>query len=593
MRQTPLLKVEGLSICFGLPGASIEVVHDVSFELAPGRTLALVGESGSGKTLTGKAVMGLLPRGARVSAGRVLLQRPDGPVDLLRQSPAVMRQIRGAQVSMIFQEPMSAFSALHTVGSQISEVLRVHGMCDAAEARKRALDMLAEVGCPDAARAYAAYPFELSGGLRQRAMIAMAMIGAPRLVIADEPTTALDVTTQAVVLDLLRRVSRDHGLATVLITHDLGVVANMADEVVVLRRGMVVERGEASAVLTHPGHSYTKRLIDAAPRVPESIAVHAPPERDDILTVDGLSKTYPGRHRSFGRPASPVYALSDFSMRLERGRTVAVVGESGSGKSTVAKLILRAELPDPGATIRFNPRDGQPMDVTSLAGERLTEFRRKAQMVFQDPFAALSPRMSVQDILTEPLVIHGLGTRSERRERAAWLMARVGLSPDHLGRFPHAFSGGQRQRIAIARALALKPELLVLDEPTSALDVSVQAEVLELMGELEGELGLSYLFISHNLAVVAALADHVMVMRRGRVVEEGAPDCIFNDPRHPYTRALIAASPEPDMHRRLDLTAVACGAGEPNTWPEPFGYNGEAAPQLIEVAPGHRVRRAA
>ncbi|MCL5778149.1 ABC transporter ATP-binding protein [Limibaculum sp. FT325] len=593
MRQTPLLKVEGLSICFGLPGASIEVVSDVSFELHPGRMLALVGESGSGKTLTGKAVMGLLPRGARVSRGRVLLDRPDGPIDVLRQSPAALRQIRGAQVSMIFQEPMSAFSALHTVGAQISEVLRVHGLCNAAEARRRSLAMLAEVGCPDAERAYSAYPFELSGGLRQRAMIAMAMIGAPRLVIADEPTTALDVTTQAVVLDLLRRVSRDHGLATLLITHDLGVVANMADDVVVLRRGAVVERGPAADVLTTPGHAYTRRLIAAAPRVPDAIAVHAPPARDDILFVEGLSKTYPGRRRGFGRAAAPVHALSNFAMRLERGRTVAVVGESGSGKSTVAKLVLRAERPDPGATIRFDPREGQPMDVASLSGTRLTEFRRKAQMVFQDPFAALSPRMSVQDILTEPLVVHDIGTRAERREQAAALMARVGLSPDHLGRFPHAFSGGQRQRIAIARALALEPELLVLDEPTSALDVSVQAEVLELMLELGAEMGLSYLFISHNLAVVAALADHVMVMRRGRVVEEGAPDCIFNDPRHPYTRALIAASPEPDMHRRLDLAAVAAGAGEPDTWPEPFGYAGETAPELVEVAPGHRVRRAA
>ncbi|MDT8343036.1 MAG: ABC transporter ATP-binding protein [Thermohalobaculum sp.] len=595
MRETPLLRVEGLSICFGLPGASVEVVHDVSFELEPGRTLALVGESGSGKTLTGKALIGLLPRGARISSGRILLDRRGFAVDLLRQSPGAMRAIRGAQIAMIFQEPMSAFSALHTVGAQIGEVLRVHGMCGASEARERATAMLAEVGCPDAERAYAAYPFELSGGLRQRAMIAMALIGAPRLVIADEPTTALDVTTQAVVLDLLRRVSRDHGLATLLITHDLGVVANMADEVVVLRRGEVVERGTAAAVLTSPGHAYTRRLLAAAPRVPEEIACHAPPRRDDILEVSALSKTYPGRRRTFGPPGRKVHALSDFALRLERGRTVAVVGESGSGKSTVAKLILRAERPDPGATIRFIPRAGAPMDVTALSGARLTEFRRKAQMVFQDPFAALSPRMSVQDILTEPLAIHGIGTRAERRERAAALMARVGLSPDHLGRFPYAFSGGQRQRIAIARALALDPELLVLDEPTSALDVSVQAEVLDLMRALGTEMGLSYLFISHNLAVVAALADHVMVMRRGRVVEEGAPDCIFNDPRHPYTRALIAASPEPDMHRRLDLAAVASGAGEPETWPEPFGYaetggGSTPIPGLVDVAPGHRVR---
>ena len=421
----------------------------------------------------------------------------------------------------------------------------------------------------------------------------MAMIGNPALVVADEPTTALDVTTQALVLDLLNRLQRDHGTAVIMITHDLGVVANMANRVVVLRKGRIVESGSARAVLGSPGHGYTKALIAAAPTVPEQMAGHEAEGKDAILRVENLSKTYPGRRRSFGPDDPPVHAVADFRMVLERGRTVAVVGESGSGKSTVAKLVLRAERPDPGATIEFCGADGVIEDVTALQGPALTAFRRRAQMVFQDPYAALSPRMSVQDILTEPLKIHGIGTRMERRERAAYLMGRVGLSGDHLARFPHAFSGGQRQRIAIARSLALQPELLVCDEPTSALDVSVQKEVLELLDELREEMGLSYLFISHDLAVVARLADRVMVMRRGRVVEEGPAEAVFEDPRHPYTRALIAASPEPDMDRRLDLKAVAAGAGEPESWPEPYGYIGDHAPGLVEIGPGHLVRAAA
>jgi peptide/nickel transport system ATP-binding protein len=378
-----------------------------------------------------------------------------------------------------------------------------------------------------------------------------------------------------------------------MITHDLGVVANMADKVVVLRRGRIVESGPAREVLASPGHGYTRALIAAAPRIPDQMARHAERVPDPIVRIENLSKTYPGRRRGFGRPGPPVHALADFEMVLGRGRTVAVVGESGSGKTTVAKLLLRAERPDPGGLMEFCSADGQCQDIARLSGPSLTAFRRRVQMVFQDPYGALSPRMSVQDILLEPLRIHRIGTRAERRERAQYLMRRVGLSPDHLARFPHAFSGGQRQRIAIARALALNPELLVCDEPTSALDVSVQKEVLDLLAELRHEMGLSYIFISHDLAVVARLADRVMVMRRGRVVEEGAAECIFGDPRHPYTRALIAASPEPDMDRRLDLRAVAAGAGEPATWPEPYGYRGDAAPGLVEVEPGHLVRSAA
>ncbi|MEO1456756.1 MAG: ABC transporter ATP-binding protein [Pseudomonadota bacterium] len=596
MSENVLLEVEALSICFGHPETGPVVVDGVSFDLAEGETLAIVGESGSGKTLTAKALMGLLPHGARVSAGRSHCVVGNRERDLFKDGEHRMRRIRGKHLAMIFQEPMSAFSPLHSVGSQIAEVLTAHGT-DRATARDRAIETLADVGCPDPARVYRAYPFELSGGLRQRAMIAMAMVGEPQIVIADEPTTALDVTTQAVVLDLLKQLSDKRGLATILITHDLGVVANMADRVMVMRRGKVVESGPVEAVLGAPGHAYTRRLIAAAPTVPHEVAVYVPPRNDVILSVRNLSKTYPGRKRSFGRAGPPVRAVSDFELDLERGQTVAVVGESGSGKSTVAKLVLRAEIPDPGAEMVFVGRHDGPcageVDIPSLAGAELTQFRRTAQMVFQDPYAALSPRMSVQDILCEPLEIHGVGTSSERRARAIALIEKVGLGAEHLGRFPHAFSGGQRQRISIARSLALEPELLICDEPTSALDVSVQAEVLDLLAELREELGLSYLFISHDLAVVAKLADRVMVMRRGRVVESGSASCIFDDPRHPYTRALIAASPEPDCTRRLDLKLVAAGAGEPESWPEPFRYEGDAAPGLVEVAPGHAVRCAA
>ena len=588
----PLLSVEDLSIAFGPPGLMPPVVDRVSFDIDPGEVVALVGESGSGKTLTGKSLMRLLPRAARVTGGRAIFRDGAQAVDLLAVGRRQMRALRGTTLSMIFQEPMSALSPLHTVGAQVAEVLHVHGCPDGKSPKQAVLEMFGEVGFPSPERAWSAYPFELSGGLRQRAVIAMAMIGRPKLVIADEPTTALDVTTQAMVLDLLARLQREHGLAVVMITHDLGVVANMADRVVVMRRGRVVESGPAGSVLANPGHGYTRALIAAAPRIPHEIVCEPASVADPIVRVANLSKTYPGRSRAFGQPGPPLRALAGFGMALERGRTLAIVGESGSGKTTVAKVLLRAERPDPGAVMEFRGRDGMVEEIAALSGKALTAFRRRVQMVFQDPYAALSPRMSVQDILLEPLAIHGIGTRPERLERARYLMRRVGLSPDHLGRFPHAFSGGQRQRIAIARALALEPELLVCDEPTSALDVSVQKEVLDLLAELRGEMWLSYIFISHNLAVVAKLADRVMVMRRGRVVEEGTAECVFNDPRHPYTRALIAASPEPDLDHRLDLAAVAAGAGEPDEWPAPFGYRGEDAPALVEVEPGHLVRAA-
>lgn len=581
----PLLRVEDLSVAF--EGQRQPVVDRVGFTLRHGETLALVGESGSGKTLIGRSLLQLVPRKAHITSGTALFRDRDGTEsDLLRLSGSALRDVRGRRIAMIFQEPMSALSPLHTIGAQVAEALTLHEDLSAEEVRQRCLDTFDEVGFPDPERAWSAYPFTLSGGLRQRAMIAMAMICRPDLVIADEPTTALDVTTQAQVLDLMKGLQHRNGMSVILITHDLGVVCNMADQVVVLRKGRVMEAGSVEQVVGAPGHGYTKALLAAAPQAPKNKAI-ADPGGNAIFWARNLSKTY--NLRSGSGPGA-VTAVQDVSFVVERGQTLAIVGESGSGKSTVAKLVLRAEDPDAGAEVGFCGKDGIKQDVLSLQGKALKDFRARVQIVFQDPYAALSPRMPVIDILTEPLRVHGRGTAQDRRDRAAFLMQRVGLSPDHLVRYPHAFSGGQRQRISIARALALQPELLVCDEPTSALDVSVQAQVLDLMKELRDELGLSYLFISHNLAVVADLADHVAVMRAGRIVEQGPVATLFANPVHPYTRALIAASPEPDLGSKLDLAAVAQGAGNPQDWPEPFGYTGNSAPALREIAPSHYVR---
>ena len=584
-----LLRLDCLTITFG----NVPVVSDLSLAIDRGQTLALVGESGSGKTLTGKALIGILPKGARVTAGTAhLTPRHGTPVDLLALPEPALRRIRGGTIGMIFQEPMSAFSPLHTIGAQVGEAVSLHSDLRGEALRAHCLRVFEQVGFPDPARAWRSYPFELSGGLRQRAMIAMAIACGPDLVIADEPTTALDVTTQAQVLDLLKTLQAETGMALILVTHDLGVVANMADTVVVMRRGRVMESGPCATILTAPGHAYTRALLAAAPAIPDAPA-EAPDTAQPVLWAEGVSRTYPGQRRGFGPPTPALRAVDDITLALGRGETLGIVGESGCGKSTLARLLLRAEPADPGGTLGFRGRDGETMDLRHLDSTGIKRFRRRVQMVFQDPFAALSPRMTVLDILTEPLRVHGVGTPAEQRDRAAMLMRDVGLPADHLGRYPHAFSGGQRQRIAIARALALHPEVVICDEPTSALDVSVQAQVLDLLHMLKVEHGLSYLFISHDLNVVAGLANRVAVMRAGRIVEQGPAEAVLHAPRHPYTQALIAASPEPDMTHRLDLATVARGAGAPDTWPEPFGWHSETPPALHEVEPGHFVRCAA
>ena len=587
--MTALLSVQDLSIGFG---TGEPVVKDVSFDVEAGQTLALVGESGSGKTISCRAALRILPRAAQIRSGSITLNDAKGRDVLTEISERQMRDIRGNRISMIFQEPMRSLSPLHKIGNQVSEVLWLHRGASEAQARKEVLTQFERVGFPDPSRAYDSYPFELSGGMRQRAMIAMAMVSKPELLIADEPTTALDVTTQAQVLGLIKELQKETGMALILVTHDLGVVANMAEQVVVMHKGRVMEAGPAGLILNNPAHPYTRQLFDAAPEIPDKDAVGIPmPDQDLILEMKNVCKTYTMRSSKGWKSDKKIFACRGVDLKLARGKTLAVVGESGSGKTTAARIALGAELPDPGSEVLFRATDtDEPTMVHSMSRDERTAFQRKAQMVFQDPYSSLSPRMRIQDAMTEPLEIHGIGTRSEQRDKAAEMLKRVGLNADMLKRYPHAFSGGQRQRLSIARAMMLDPALIVCDEPTSALDVSVQEQILQLLEQLQDGLNLSYFFISHDLAVVARIADEVAVMRQGLVVEQAPPETLFYNPRHPYTKALIAAQPEPDINRPIDLKLVALGAGSPDSWADAFRFSDSMIPSLVELEPGHKVR---
>ncbi len=617
-----LLRVEDLKVDFHVPEGVVPAVRGVSFRIRPGSVVALVGESGSGKSVVAQSILRILPDSAHIGGGRILFDDPSHgpPVDIAAQRAdgRTMRSLRGGSISIIFQEPMTSLSPLHTIGDQIVEAVRLHREADKAEARAIACDMLARVHFPDPARALDTYPFELSGGLRQRAMIAMALVCRPALLIADEPTTALDVTIQAQILKLIKELQADLGMAVLLITHDLGVVANLADEVVVMHRGAVMEAGTRDDLFADPRHPYLRALLRAVPRFGMAPGERLQPirpvqagearllERDarawpagadaagPLLAVEGVSKRYAARKAGwFGaRPGGGTLAVDDVGFTISRGECVGLVGESGCGKTTLSKILMRALTPDAG-TVRFNDR-GQVLDVGTAAGDDLTRYRRAVQFMFQDPFGSLNPRMTVFDIVAEPLVIHGIGTAAERVERVKELMGLVGLDVRYLRRYPHSFSGGQRQRIGIARALALGPELLLLDEPVSALDVSIQAQVLNLLKDLKERLGLTYLFVSHNLAVVDYMADRILVMCRGRIVEQAPRATLFRNPIHPYTRALLAAVPEPDPSRPLSLDDLEEGrASDPAAWPAPFTIAGPHQPSLVEVAPGHRVRMAA
>ncbi len=581
-----LLRVEDLAVEFTLPAGKLRAVDGVSFRVPRGKIVALVGESGSGKTVIGQSIMGLLPRNGRILGGKILFDHdedeatPRIDVAKLGRDKAPIRALRGRYMSIIFQEPMSALSPLHRIGDQVSENLSQHLRLSKKERRARTIDMLRLTGFPNPERAYRAYPFELSGGLRQRAMIAMALMCRPSLLIADEPTTALDVTIQAQILLLLQNLQQQLRMAVLMITHDLGVVANIADEVVVLHQGKVMEAGSREDIFRRPGHPCLQGLMDAAPRLTGGIRppASASPDGVPLLQVSALHKHYADNHAADA-------AVTDVSFSLPRGACVALVGESGCGKTTLGKLILRAAAPDAGS-ILF---DGE--DVLSMKGAALLRYRSRAQFIFQDPQSALNPRMTILDSVREPMIIHRLGDRAAQIQRAQELMRLVGLEPQHLDRYPGAFSGGQRQRVVIARALALNPELLICDEPVSALDVSVQAQIISLLRDLQAELGLSYLFISHNLAVVRAIASHILVMCRGRLVETAPTDVLFCDPVHPYTAALLAAVPEPDIDAPLDFRRLqAERLSDPGTWPAPFGLRDGNGGHMNEIAPGHFVR---
>ncbi len=615
-----LLRVRNLQVDFHTQAGVLRAVDGLSFRVRPGSSVALVGESGSGKSVTAQALLGILPRTARIAGGEILLADPDASggapgqvIDLAALDPASprFRAIRGDRISMIFQEPMTSLSPLHTIGDQISESLFLHRRMGKKEGYRTTLEMLKLVDFPDPVRAYDTYPFELSGGLRQRAMIAMALICRPALLIADEPSTALDVTIQAQILKLIMDLQAEFGMALLLITHDLGVVANVAEEVAVMYQGRIMESGMLEDIYGNPRHPYLKALLRAVPHFDmkpcerlmplreityQAGALLAPGEKPagggvPLLEVKNLTKSFTIRKRS-GRIATQrmraVKAVDDVSFRLAAGTCLGLVGESGCGKTTVSKIIMRAIRPDSGNVTYYD--HGDPIDVLSLNSRELMLFRRKIQYVFQDPFSSLNPRMTVLDILSEPLVIHGIGDDAYRREMVVELMRVVGLDSRYLSRYPHSFSGGQRQRIGIARALALKPELLICDEPVSALDVSVQAQILNLLKDLQAELGLTYLFISHNLAVVDYMADRIAVMCAGQVVEEAPREMLFRQPVHPYTRALLAAVPYPDPSCRLDFSALMGGrASAPEAWPSPFTI-GSTPSSLFDLGGGHFVR---
>ncbi len=524
-----LLELEGLSVRLPQGADRPHALRDVSLSLRPNEILCVVGESGSGKSMTANAVMRLLPTGVVIDQGQVMF----GGSDLASLDEAEMRAVRGAGIAMIFQEPMTALNPLRTIGDQIGEMFRIHTQLSASAISARVLERLAEVRIPDPAMTIRAYPHELSGGQRQRAMIAMALALDPKVLIADEPTTALDVTTQAQILALIRDLQARKGTGVLFITHDFGVVAEIADRVAVMQHGKVVELGTTHEVLRHPQHPYTRQLIGAVPQL------KAPPPRaisaETILSIEDVSKTY--RTGGFLRRGARVtHAVRDVSLNLPKGGTLGIVGESGSGKSTLARCIVRLIEPDKGV-IRLGATN-----ILALGGEDLRRQRARVQMVFQDPFGSLNPRRKAGDLVEQGPIIHGV-PRAEAEKRAKELFELVGLDPASTDRFPHEFSGGQRQRIGLARALALQPDVLVADEPVSALDVSVQAQVLKLLADLRTRLGLSLVFITHDLRVAAQVCDLVAVMKDGLVVESGPTAQVFEHPEHAYTQALLGSIP--------------------------------------------------
>ena len=538
---TPVLEIAGLSIALPGGGDRARAVDDVSISVAAGEIVCVVGESGSGKSVTAFSVMGLLAKVLKPIAGAIKLEGED----LLTASPQRLRALRGDRMAMIFQEPMTALNPVLTIGDQIEEVLRIHTSLGPTERRAQVLAMLESMRLPEPERMHASYPHQISGGQRQRVMIAAALILDPALLIADEPTTALDVTTQAQILRLIKEMQSRRGTGVLFITHDFGVVAEIADRVVVMEKGRVVEQGPAADILTRPQHPYTQMLIAAVPSLKP--AVRKPVVGPLALETVGLAKTY--RSKALFRKERLVHAAKDVAIKVRRGETVGIVGESGSGKTTVARCVARLMPPSEGAILVPD------IDIATLSERRLRPYRRKIQVVFQDPFRSLNPRRTVGASIVEGPMNFGLSA-DDALQRARDLMALVGLKPNALERYPHQFSGGQRQRIAIARALAMEPDILIADEAVSALDVSVQKQVLALLADVQERFNLAILFITHDLRVAAQICDRIVVMEKGVIVEHGATAQVFSAPAHPYTRALIEAAPGREFSTSVAVDAV-------------------------------------
>jgi len=609
--SAPLLSVRGVSVDFNTENGVFRAVENLDFDVRPGRTLAIVGESGSGKSVTSMAIMRLTDyTNGRISTGRILFRdSADREVDLTAATDETMRAIRGNDIAMIFQEPMTSLNPVFTIGDQIVEAIMLHQRLSRSAAREAARKLLEKVRLPDAAQLLDRYPHQLSGGMRQRVMIAMALSCQPRLLIADEPTTALDVTIQAQILNTIRELQRDLGTAVIFITHDMGVVAEMADDVVVMLRGKKVEQGTVDEIFNAPKHPYTRALLAAVPRLgsltgrdlplrtPQTVLdgdtlreVGETREQDTasydepVLRVDKLTTRFDVGHNFFGRVTHRVHAVEQVSFDVYPGETLALVGESGSGKSTIGKTLQQLVAPTSGA-VRYNGQDIFSMD--SAGRQRL---RQEIQYIFQDPYASLDPRKTVAFSIAEPIRTHGLLSGEDAiARRVGELLEQVGLKPEHARRYPHEFSGGQRQRVCIARALASNPKLIIADESVSALDVSIQAQILNLLMDLQKDRGLSYLFITHDMAVVEKVSHRVAVLYLGQIVELGTRRQIFESPQHAYTRKLLAAVPVAEPGRHIDTSLIE---GE---IPSPVRRVGDepAIIPLVEFAPGHQVARAA
>ncbi|MFP3094765.1 glutathione ABC transporter ATP-binding protein GsiA [Kluyvera sichuanensis] len=598
-----VLSVENLNVTFRQDGQPVRAVHQLSFHLNRGETLAIVGESGSGKSVTALALMRLLEQsGSQVNMDSLLLRRRNREViDLQEQTPAQMRSVRGADIAMIFQEPMTSLNPVFTIGEQIAESIRLHQGLGREEALAEAKKMLDKVRIPEAQAMLSRYPHQLSGGMRQRVMIAMALSCRPAVLIADEPTTALDVTIQAQILQLIDVLQKEMAMGVIFITHDMGVVAEIADRVLVMHQGEVVESGRVDEIFTAPQHPYTRRLLAAVPRLgamrgsdypksfPDFNAPESEPQQQDtvvegkpILKVRNLVARFPLRGGILNRVTREVHAVENVSFDLWPGETLALVGESGCGKSTTGRALLRLVESQSG-TITFN---GERIDT--LSAHQLQPLRRDIQFIFQDPYASLDPRHTVGFSIMEPLRIHGALQGEALQQRVEWLLQRVGLQPEHAWRYPHEFSGGQRQRICIARALALNPKVVIADESVSALDVSIRAQIINLLLSLQREMGIAFLFISHDMAVVERISHRVAVMYRGRIVEIGPRRAVFENPQHPYTRKLLAAVPVADpAHRRPQRVLLS------DDLPGNIYKRGEEVEpiNLQQVSPGHYVAR--